>query len=547
VKYTLILLTALLFVSCSSDGDRQSSNAEQLGTIDFPVTGNQVAREHMERGIKLLHHMTYLEAEKEFSAAVEADSDCSMGYWGKAMTIVHPLWADIPSESRLREGWELIQEARARCRESGSARERAYIETLAVYFDNGWEREEKDRLIDLDRAWDRLRNEFPEDLEAASFFALFHLAPARFLPADKSYRIQRTSGLIVEDVLRRIPNHPGALHYQIHAYDFPALADRALDMCGLYGDVAPDNPHALHMPTHIYTRAGFWEKSIELNLRSAAAARDQVKETGGVSHYELHALDYAVYAYLQRGQYDEAGKIRDRVVSLEGPYATKNLRSGSYAFSAIPARCALEAREWKEAAQIGLRQPEWFPWDERFIPDEATVRFARVIGSVRSGDLDSAKGEIKLHGQLATRIAIDFPDTYWDSIAKAQQLAARAWLALAEGSKGEALALMRDSARIEGATEKEAVTPGEVLQASELLGDMLMDLEIYEEAILAYQAALERSPNRFYSLHGVGRAAEKGGDVKLAKRYYQLLVDLAKDADPDLPRLNQARAFLAAN
>lgn len=547
MRYTPILLCVLLLCSCSKeiDGERGSAIEDQMGTIDFPVTGNDRARRHMERGVKYLHHMEYAEADKQFASAIAADPESAIGYWGRAMTIVHPVWPDIPSESRLRAGWELIEEARARG--SKTARESAYIETLAVYFENGWEREEKDRLVDLDQSWDALRMEYPEDLEAASFFALFHLAPARFLPIDKSYRIQRTSGLIVEDVLKQIPDHPGALHYQIHAYDFPALAGRALEMCGLYADVAPDVPHALHMPTHIYTRAGLWGKSIELNLRSAEVARKQDTEAGGLLGSYLHPLDYAVYAYLQRGQYKEAEKIRDQALSVEGPYLSPSKIAGAFALASIPVRCALEGQRWEEAAQIEPMQPEWFPWDEGFAPQVSMVYYGRAVGAIRSGSLDAAREEIVAHKKLADLIAVDFPGTYWEAQANTQQLAVRAWLAFAEDRGAEALPMMREAANLEASTNKEAVTPGEVLPAGELLGDMLMEMKRYKEAIPAYEAVLERSANRFHSLYGIGRAAESNGDAKMAKRYYQLLAELAVDGDPDQPRLKHAKTFLSAN
>lgn len=515
-----------------------------MGTIQFPVSGTDKAQAHVQRGTKLLHHMIYEEADKEFASAIEADPDCAMGYWGRAMTIVHPLWPGIPSESQLRAGWELITEARARGPKT--PRESAYIETLAVYFSEAWEREEKDRLIDLDLAWEKLTREYPEDVEAACFYALFHLAPARFLPADKSYRIQLTSGAIVEGVLVQIPDHPGALHYQIHAYDFPALAGRALEMCGLYGDVAPDVPHALHMPTHIYTRAGIWDRSIELNLRSAEAARILDETEGGLGNHYLHALDYSVYAYLQRGQYAEAERIRDQALSLEGPYREGEF-AGAFAFAAIPARCALEEQQWEEAAQIKPRQPEWFTWDERFIPQESMVYYARAIGAIRSGDLVAARRETEAHKQLADQIAVRFSGTYWDAQANTQQLAVRAWLAFAEEHDDEALAMMREAAELEAVTEKAAVSPGEVLPAGELLGDMLTEMGKYEEAGAAYQKVLERSPNRFYSLYGTGRAAEAHGDRNKAVRYYELLLTLAIDADPELPRVQHAKSYLAAN
>lgn len=515
-----------------------------MGTVDFPVSTNEIARKHFERGLKLLHHMTYAEADKEFAAAIEADPEFAAGYWGRAMTIVHPVWPDVPSEERLRLGWSLIEEARSASHTS--ERESDFIETLATYFDHGWEREEKERLEAIDRAWDSLSRKYPEDVEAACFFALFHLAPARFKPSDDSYSSQRLAGSVVEAVLEKIPNHPGALHYQIHAYDFPALADRALEMCASYGDVAPDVPHALHMPTHIFTRAGYWEKSIEYNLKSAEAAKRLHTHDEEMDVPYIHALDYAVYAYLQLGMQDEALRIRDEVFARKGPFISSNKVGGAFAYSSIPARCALETQDWEAAAQLEKRRPEWFPWGDEFLGQESIINFAIAIGGLRSGNLDIAKTEIAEHNAMAVRIAKNFPNTYWDSQARTQQLALLAWLDYREGRPGPAINKMKEATDLENATEKEAVTPGEVLPAGELLGDMLFELERYDEAIDAYQSVLERSPNRFYSLSGIGRAAEANGDSDTARHYYELLTDLSKDANPQNDRVENARRYLAS-
>jgi len=546
-KLTFILGVFFLIAVPGSGEDQYSSSPhdDQLGTIHFPLSGNLVAQEHFIRGIKLLHHMTYAMAEKEFLAAIESDPDCAMAYWGQAMTFVHPVWPDIPTEERLRVGWALIEEARSHGPKT--ERESDYIETLAAYFENGWELEEKDRLLRVDAAWDRLQAKYPKDLEAAAFYALFHLGPARFLPPDDTYEAQIISGSIAEEILESIPDHPGALHYQIHAYDFPALADRAIEMCGIYGDVAPNIPHALHMPTHIYTRAGMWEKSISMNLLSAQASLDLSAASGVVSNEYLHALDYAVYAYLQQGRHEEARKIRDELITLEGPFLSLALVAGAYALAAIPARCALEDKRWEDAAQIELRQPASFPWDERFIAQESMIYFARAMGAVRSGDLDTAREEIEAHRILSEKIAAKYPVTYWDAQARTQQGSLLAWLAFAAGKHDSALILMREAAALEAITEKEAVTPGEVLPAGELLGDMLIEMELYADAAVAYQSVLERSPNRFNSLYGTGRAAEAAGDQKTASRYYTLLLDLGAKADSNESRLQHARTFLAAN
>ena len=545
MKYTSVLLFSLIFCSCSrvETPDPVRAPEEQMGTIDFPVSGDTAVRRQLERGIQLLHHMTYDEADEAFSAAIEADPENAIAYWGRAMSIVHPVWPDVPSDSQLKTGWDFIEKARRA--KTKTERDSAFIETLAVYFENGWERQEKDRLIALDRAWEDLQERYPKDVEAACFFALFHLAPARFLPPDSSYHIQRVSGSIVEEVLRKIPDHPGALHYQIHAYDYPALADRALEMCGKYSEVAPANAHALHMPTHIYTRTGLWEKSIELNLRSADAAKRKSQQNGGVGVNYLHALDYAVYAYLQRGQYEEAVDIQDTVMAEKGPFAGANLTAGAFAFAAIPARITLENQQWEQASQLTPRKPEWFPWDDRFIPQESMIHYARGIGAARSGNLPAAKEAIQAHAQLANKIAQSFPSTYWEAQSKTQQLAMQGWLAYSENRPEEAVRLLKQSAELESVTEKEAVTPGEVIAAGELYGDLLFELGKHSEAVQAYGRVLERSPNRFYSLYGIGQAAEAAGDTETASRYYEQLVHLGRDADKNSDRLSKAKSFLA--
>lgn len=545
MKKTTILLCTFIVVGCGGkrDQDETAVIGDKLGTTRFVVTGNTAAQKHMQRGIKLLHHMTYSEADKAFAAAIDADPDCALAYWGRAMTIVHPVWPDIPDEALLRQGWELINKASTR--KVVTDHERAYIAALATYYKDGWNREEKDRLADLDKAWEKVYAEYPDDVEAACFFALFHLAPARFLPADSTYRVQLTSGAIVSRVLERIPDHPGALHYQIHAFDFPILAGRALDVCRDYSEIAPQVPHALHMPTHIYTRRGMWEKSIELNLRSAQASWDLWESVGELSFEYLHALDYAVYAYLQRGQQAEAESLMQEIRAYEGAYQNVNLPAAAFALAAIPARCALEGRKWEVAAQLEPRSPESFPWDDRFIAQESIVFFARAIGAVRAGNLDSARLEIAAHLRLADQISERFPGTYWDKQARTQQLSARAWLAFVEGSEDEALVMMREAADLEAVTEKEAVTPGEVLPAGELMGDMLTEMARYAEAVAAYESVLDRSPNRFHSLFGSGRAAETAGENEKAAKYYKALLAVAADhGATDRDALKQAATFL---
>jgi tetratricopeptide (TPR) repeat protein len=491
----------------------------------------------MERGVALLHHMTYAGARRVFEAAKEANPDCALAYWGIAMTYVHPLWLDPPTEEELKLGLDLLELAKTRGQKT--KRERAYIAVLEAYYENALERDERARLASYDQAWERVHREFPDDLEAASFYALAHLATAK--SKDKSYRTQKEAGAIVEKVLAQIPDHPGAHHYIIHAYDFPGLADRALEVARNYGKVAPEVPHALHMPSHIFTRLGLWQESIDWNRRSAAAAWKN-KVDGAITIHYPHALDYLTYAYLQQAQDEKAKEIMEMVLSLSGPFYDLNAEASAYALAAIPARWNLERQQWAAAANLKPREPSSFHWGDRFAAFEAITHFARALGAARSGNTIAAQRALKELGTLHDIVAQK--SAYWANQIEILQLSARAWLSLEGGKQGEALRLMQLAAGLEASTEKYPVTPGEVLPARELLGDMLLELERPAEALAEYEAALERSPNRFNSLYGAGRAAELAGNKKKATAYYQKLLEVSAQANTIRPRLQHARRFL---
>jgi tetratricopeptide (TPR) repeat protein len=536
-------LLAFAFLALPAGADHPIG--DKLGTIHFDVTGSDAARERVVRGVKLLHHMMYLEADREFAAAIAADPDCAMAYWGRAMALVHPLWPDVPTDEELKQGAAYVQTGLARGRKT--PRETAYLHVMETYFKDAGQRGEPARLKALDEAWARVAGAHPDDLDAAAFSALFHLAPARFLPKDKSHRIQLTAGTILQRVLEKLPDHPGAQHYKIHAYDFPMLADRALEICDSYGTIAPDVPHALHMPTHIFTRRGLWEKSIEFNRRSAEAARKLGENAGTINGHYPHALDYLVYAHLQRGQYGEADTIRREVLAMTGPYLPSNRPTIAFAFAAIPARYALERQDWAAAARLQVRSPETFPWSDDFLYCDSIVHFARAIGSIRSGSLDTARRVIGEQDRLSRRISGLHPNSYWASQAETQLLAARGWLALSEGRHDQAVALMRRAAELEANTDKEAVTPGEVLPAGDLLGEMLLELGRSREALQAFESQLEVSPNRLNTLFGAARAAEQDGNREKATRHYNALLELAAQSDPGIQRVEQAKLFLLAN
>ncbi len=518
------------------------ATGDQLGTIHFDAPGTVEVREHVVRGVKLLHHMMYEEADREFAAALKTDGGCAFAYWGRAMAIAHPLWPDKPDADGLKQGADYVGAGLALV--SKSPRERAYLKAIGAYFIGEPGRDHPARLKALDTAWAGVAEQFPDDLDAAAFSALFHLAPARFLPKDKSNRIQLESAATIEKILKQIPDHPGALHYKIHAYDFPLLAGRALEVCDLYGGIAPDVPHALHMPTHIFTRRGLWDKSIEFNERSAAEARKLATRNGQMNSHLPHALDYLAYAYLQRGQYEHAEAIRREVFAVSGPFEATNRPAMAFAFAAIPARLAVERRDWLAAARIEVRQPASFPWGDSFLYCDSIVRFTRALGSIRGGDLDAGRREIAELEKLAARLGALAPNSYWASQAETQLLGARGWLAFREGDRDAALVAMRRAVELEAGVDKEAVTPGEVVPAGELLGEMLGEMGRPGEAQAAFEAVLRVSPNRFNALYGAAHAAEQAGESARAADYYRQLLAVAAPADPGNGRLEQAKSFL---
>jgi len=516
---------------------------EQLGTVRFEVSGSPEVQTHVVRGVKLLHHMMYPEADDEFAAATRLDPDCALAWWGRAMTLIHPVWPDAPTDDDRRVGAEYLQRGLASRR--ASPRERAYVEALNVYFSSTAGADYAARLRDLDAALGALSDRYPDDLDALAFSALYHLAPARFLPKDRSNRIQLEAARRLQSVLAKIPDHPGAQHYKIHAFDFPLLADRALEVCESYGSIAPDVPHALHMPTHIYTRRGLWDKSIELNRRSADAGRKLDQRTGQQSSHFPHAADYLAYAYLQTGQYAQAETVRDSLKTLVGPYAPTQRAAMAFAFAATPARCALEQQQWKLAARLPVHQPAQFPWSRETVNCDSITYFARAIGAARSGQLELARTSIEELERIRGELAASKKPAYWSSQAETQALAAKGWVAFAEGKSDEAVALLQRAVVLESTADKEAVTPGEVLPAGDLLGDLLLELARPGEAMAAYEAVLVSSPNRLNTLYGAGLGAEQSGDRAKARKYFQQLVITAAAADSGVERVAHAKAFLA--
>ena len=544
-KALLAILLTTTWLGCADSSQPETAargtevvtaDGDSLGTVDWPTSCASVQGQ-LEQGLALLHHMNYTKAEPVFLAAAESDPECALAYWGAAMTYVHPLWPDTISADRRQTGSELLE--RAANAAHSSPREAAYVSALAGYYE-GAERSERERLASYLDGWTAVHAEYQDDVEASVFHALGLLATAA--ASDKSYANQIEAGKILEGALERLPGHPGAHHYTIHAYDFPPLAEKALDIARRYGDLAPENTHALHMTSHIFTRLGLWPESIEFNARAARAAQERTA-AGMISLHHLHAFDYLAYAYLQQADDAAADQVLETIQALEPPF--QNHSATAYAFAAVPARLALERHNWEEAVAVTPRWPAELEWDQYPYLD-AISHFARALGSARTGNPEAARaalGELVAleEGARALDIAYD-----WGIQVAIQRVAAEAWLAFETGDTTGGLELAQRAAEMEGSTEKNPVTPGEVLPAQELYGDMLLAAGRHEEAISAYEAALDRSPNRFNSLYGAGRAAEGSGDLERAAQFYGQLLEICATANGDRPALEHARQFVAA-
>ena len=516
----------------------QDSYGEKIGSVSLQNSCADAVQPHLQRALALLHHMTYAGSEKYFGAALAADPDCAIARWGVAMSWLHPLWVDVPDPAGFAEASRLLAEAQAL--PDKTPRETAYIAAINAYYDT-WPLPERDRLAAFERGWREVFETYPDDQEAQAFYALALMATAT--PDERGLATRARAGAIVEALLAQSPDHPGALHYTIHAYDTPTLANQALPVAYEYGAVAPNVAHALHMPTHIFTRIGIWLDSVTMNQRSEEAALQA--NPGKMSSQFLHALDYEVYARLQSGEDVSVAAAVDHVLQLEGPYMPLSLEASAYALAAIPARFAMERQDWAVGVGLEPRTPASFPWQEHDAPYEALTHFARGVSGARSGDLETARNALTELNRMRRVIQTMDTNSYWTSQIDVQIQTVEAWSAFAREDTEVALRGMRRAAAIESQTDKNAVTPGEIIPARELLGDMLLALGQPAEALATYEAEFERSPNRFNTLYGAAKAAEQLGDRATAGRYYAKLVDNCKDAEIERPRLLEARAFLA--
>jgi tetratricopeptide (TPR) repeat protein len=470
--------------------------------------------------VALLHSFAFSTAAGEFQAVLKADPDCAMAWWGLALVAWgNPFAAGVKPPPQIARGLEAVK--RARTTGAPTPRESRYIEAVARLYEHADSLDQRARLLAYRDAMTALVAREPADTEATIFHALALAIAAD--PADKTYANQLAAGATLEALFARLPDHPGLAHYIIHSYDVPPLAGRALGAAGRYSRIAPAISHALHMPSHTFTRVGEWQRSVAANRSSAEAARRE----GAVAE-ELHANDYRMYAYLQLGQDSAARGILaalPAIASRMDPTAVGTgapPAAGYYAIAAIPARWALERGAWAEAAGLELK-PSPTPFAD------AVTWFARGLGAVRTRDTLAADTAVAALSALREKLT-SAGEGYWAEQVEIQRGTVAAWRRLAAGQTAEALAEMRVAAEREDATEKNAITPGPLAPARELLGEMLLTVGRPAEALAAYEATLRHEPNRFRALAGAARAAKEAGDRAAARKYSAALLELRPPA-----------------
>lgn len=507
-------------VAQEADHASHGGPAEGLGKVHFETTCSAAVREDFDRSVALLHSFWFSAAIESFQAVVASDPQCAMAHWGIAMSWWGNPFGGFRSDTAMANGAAAAKAATAA--NAKSARERAYIAAVELLYKDASTVDQRSRTLAYEKAMNAIADEYPNDSEARIFYALS--LDQTNLPDDKTYKNLLAAADILEKEFESQPDHPGIAHYIIHSYDVPALAPRAVGAARRYAKIAPDAPHALHMPSHTFTRIGSWQESIDTNLASAAAAKKD-----NAASEELHALDYQVYAYLQTGQ-DAAAKnvlmqaptIAERIESDSAGNAASS-PAGYFAAAAIGARYALERNAWAEAAVLPVRETR-FEWVD------ATTHFARALGAARSGGIAAAKKEVDTLAAFQKKLEAA-GNAYWSGQVAIQEKVGRAWIANAEGRTDDGLLIMREAVQMEDATEKSAISPGPLKPARELLGEMLLEHGRSAEALAEFEQVMTKEPNRFRALYGAAVAAERNGDAAKAKQYFGQLLNVCARAD----------------
>ena len=534
------LIAAVLLVFTATRGMtqvHQHGNSEKLGEVHFATSCNEPAQSDFDHAVALLHSFQFSRAIEGFNTVLQEDPTCVIAYWGIALSDWgNPFAPGIIDKRLLQLGRENAE--RGERLGAKTDRERAYLEAVSKLFGYFESTPQQVRLVAYRDAMGEVAAKYPQDHEAQIFYALA-LAVAED-SGDKSYADLLKAGAILEKLFAEEPTHPGLAHYIIHAYDVPALASRALLAAQRYAKIAPDAPHALHMPSHTFTRLGYWQESIDSNVAAAAAARRQAQTAE-----ELHASDYEIYAYLQTGQDEAAARIVNALPEIASRFDPKALligagppSAGYFALAAIPARYALERHDWQQAEKLALSETP-FPYAD------AMTWFARGLGAARLGHTAAAIEAATAMRQIQERL-LKAKEPYWAQQVEIQVTEVAAWAALAAGKKGEALRRMESSAKLEDGTEKSVVTPGPLSPARELLGEMLLEMNNPREALVQFEATLKKEPRRFRSLYGAAHAAQLSGSSDLSQRYFgELLKVCALSDNPGRPEIEEARVALA--
>jgi hypothetical protein len=534
MKYRSFALAAALLVSAgavTAQHEHGGAPPDRLGTVHFETSCSPDVTKDFDRAVALLHSFWFSSAIEAFQGVLKKDPTCAMADWGIAMSWWSNPFGGFRPKSALEKGLAAIADAKAH--PAKTEREREYVAAVETLFKDADTVDQRTRTLAYEKAMQALSAKYPDDTEARIFYALSLDQTA--LPTDKTYANQLKAAAILEKEFKSQPDHPGIAHYIIHSYDVPALAPKALDAANRYSKIAPDAPHALHMPSHTFTRVGYWQDSIESNIASAAAARKD-----NAASEELHALDYQVYAYLQTAQDEAAKKVVAEApaigakITMNTPGAAAPAPAGHFAIAAIPARYALERGAWAEAAKLEPHETP-FPWAD------AVTHFARALGAARSGDLASASKDVEKLAALRDKLR-EAKDAYWSQQVEIQRQVASAWIAYASGKIEDGLSMMREACAMEDQTEKSAVSPGPIKPARELYGEMLLEAKRPKEALEQFELTMKKEPNRFRGVYGAAMAAQAAGDAAKAKGLYQELLKICAKADqPGRPELQSAR------
>ncbi|HEX7284504.1 MAG TPA: hypothetical protein VF239_20780 [Vicinamibacterales bacterium] len=502
---------------------------KDIGTVDFTTSCNPATKTKFNEAVALLHSFWFAESRAIFESVLKDDPNCAIAYWGIALTHWGNPFGGLRQPQTITLGKAVVDKGLATG--TPTPREKAYLEAVAILFSSSDVTTQRQRVLDYERAAGRVSVANKDDVEARIFWALAVAQAAS--PTDKTYARQLQAAEMLEPMYTKLPNHPGLAHYIIHAYDVPALAPKALKAANAYAGIAPAVPHALHMPSHTFTRVGYWKDSVSSNVKSAESA----EKTNGFAE-AMHARDYMAYAYLQMGM-DEQAKAEIthamRLATMKGnTQGAAGAGPNTFAMAAIPARYAMERQQWAEAMRLEVNPAPQTPYTE------AITHFSRAVGAARAGQPAAAAADIARLAAIRDR-EIEMKDEYWAQQVDIQRRGAEAWVMFAEGKKAEAIKAMSDTADAEDKTDKAAITPGPIAPAREMLGYMYMENNQPKEALAAFEAVMKKEPNRFLAIWGAAKAAEALKQTAKAKGHFKHLTEMGKDAGSERPELQYAR------